>query len=64
MVRFTFVPQRRDRVPLDPAPLPPRPRQTVAQLGQPAGRGGCPHSTDVASRHTRAGIGSRVVVLR
>jgi len=43
-----------------------RPMQTVAQLGQPVGRGGCPHSADAdaAFVYRWAGIGTKVVVVR
>jgi lipoprotein-anchoring transpeptidase ErfK/SrfK len=43
-----------------------KPMQTVAQLGQPVGRGGCPHSADANAKflYSWARIGTKVVVVR
>jgi lipoprotein-anchoring transpeptidase ErfK/SrfK len=43
-----------------------KPMQTVAQLGQPVGRGGCPHSADANAKflYSWARIGTKVVVIR
>jgi hypothetical protein len=43
-----------------------RPMQSVAQLGQAVGKGGCPHSADANAQflYTWAHIGTRVVVTR
>lgn len=43
-----------------------RPMQSVAQLGQAVGKGGCPHSADADAKflYDWAGIGTTVVVVR
>ena len=40
--------------------------QSLAQLGQAVGKGGCPHSADADAKYlyTWAGIGTKVVVTR
>jgi lipoprotein-anchoring transpeptidase ErfK/SrfK len=43
-----------------------KPMQSVAQLGQAVGKGGCPHSADADAKYLYAwaGIGTKVVVIR
>lgn len=43
-----------------------RPMQSLAQLGQAVGKGGCPHSADADAQflYSWAGIGTQVVVTR
>jgi hypothetical protein len=66
MVRFTFGHAAAIGFHSIPRYYGGKPMQTVAQLGQPVGRGGCPHSADANALflYRWAGIGTKVVVVR